>query len=129
MADAAPVFPGKRGGFGCGGRGREESKELVHVTKLDQWEIVNYFLESSLKDEVMKIMPVQKQTTAGQRTRFKAFVAVGDCNGHIGLGVIYAKEVDTAIRGAIIQAKISLVPLRRGYGAVWLVHRILCRTR
>ena len=29
------------------------------------------FLQSSLKDEVMKIMPVQKQTRAGQRTRFK----------------------------------------------------------
>ncbi len=26
---------------------------------------------SALKDEVMKIMPVQKQTRAGQRTRFK----------------------------------------------------------
>merc|ERR1719326_138454 len=35
----------------------------------------------------MKIMPVQKQTTAGQRTRFKAFVVVGDNDGHVGLGV------------------------------------------
>jgi hypothetical protein len=31
-------------------------------------------------------MPVQKQTAAGQRTRFKAFVAIGDGNGHLGLG-------------------------------------------
>ncbi len=29
------------------------------------------FLGAALKDEVMKIMPVQKQTRAGQRTRFK----------------------------------------------------------
>ena len=41
----------------------------------------------------MKIMPVQKQTRAGQRTRFKAFVVVGDHNGHVGLGVKCAKEV------------------------------------
>merc|ERR1711881_701049 len=67
------------------------------------------------KDEVMKIMPVQKQTSAGQRTRFKAFVAVGDQDGHVGLGVKCAKEVATAIRGAIIAAKLSLVPVRRGY--------------
>lgn len=49
--------------------------------------------------QVMKIMPVQKQTRAGQRTRFKAFVVVGDYNGHVGLGVKCAKEVATAIRG------------------------------
>ena len=30
-----------------------------------------------LKDEVMTIKPVQKQSSAGQRTRFKAYVAVG----------------------------------------------------
>src|SRR4051812_415914 len=64
---------------------------------------------------VMKIMPVQKQTRAGQRTRFKAFVVIGDNDGHVGLGVKCAKEVATAIRGAIILAKLSVVPVRRGY--------------
>merc|ERR1719184_581599 len=60
-------------------------------------------------------MPVQKQTRAGQRTRFKAFVAIGDYDGHVGLGVKCSKEVATAIRGAIIQAKLSIIPVRRGY--------------
>ncbi len=63
----------------------------------------------------MKIMPVQKQTSAGQRTKFKAFVLVGDKNGHVGLGVKCAKEVATAIRGAITSAKLSVVPVRRGW--------------
>merc|ERR1719321_1905939 len=63
----------------------------------------------------MKIHPVQKQTSAGQRTRFKAFVVVGDYNGHVGLGHKCAKEVATAIRGAITAAKLTLVPVRRGY--------------
>jgi len=68
----------------------------------------------------MKVMPVQKQTRAGQRTRFKAFVIVGDCDGHIGLGVKCSKEVATAIRGAIIAAKLAVIPVRRGYwGAVF----------
>jgi len=78
-------------------------------------QIIDHFLGSAVKDEVMKIMPVQKQTRAGQRTRFKAFVVVGDNNGHVGLGVKCSKEVATAIRGSILLAKLSMVPVRRGY--------------
>jgi len=132
-------------GRGRGGRGRgraprssqkEGSNAWVPVTKLgrlvkDRYitsleqiyryslpikeaQIIDYFLPS-LKDEVIKITPVQKQTTAGQRTRFKAFVVVGDGLGHLGLGVKCAAEVATAIRGAITIAKLSVVPIRKGY--------------
>jgi small subunit ribosomal protein S2e len=128
-----------RGDRGRGRRGpkREEEEKWVPVTKLGrlvkegkiksleqiylfslpvkEHQIVEFFLGPALKDEVMKIMPVQKQTRAGQRTRFKAFVVVGDSNGHVGLGVKCSKEVATAIRGAIILAKISVIPVRRGY--------------
>ena len=45
----------------------------------------------------------------------QAFVAIGDYNGHVGLGVKCSKEVATAIRGAIILAKLSIIPVRRGY--------------
>lgn len=127
-------------GRGRGGRGRgrkgDDTKEWVPVTKLGrlvkegkitsieeiylfslpikEYQIVDHFLPK-LKDEVMKIMSVQKQTRAGQRTRFKAFVVIGDENGHVGLGVKCSKEVATAIRGAIILAKLSIIPVRRGY--------------
>ena len=63
----------------------------------------------------MCVKSVQKQTKAGQRTRFKAVVAVGDCDGHVGLGTKVAKEVQNAMKGAVIAAKLSLIPVRRGY--------------
>lgn len=74
-------------------------------------------------------MPVQKQTRAGQRTRFKAFVAIGDSNGHVGLGVKCSKEVATAIRGAIILAKLSVIPVRRGYwgNKIGQPHTVPCK--
>ncbi|KAF3340169.1 hypothetical protein FCM35_KLT15940 [Carex littledalei] len=79
--------------------------------------------------QVMKITPMQKQTRAGQRTRFKAFVVVGDGDGHVGLGVKCAKEVATAIHGAIILAKLTVVPIRRGYwgNKIGQPHTVPCK--
>jgi small subunit ribosomal protein S2e len=111
--------------------GKIKSLEEIYLFSLPikEYQIVEHFLGDSLKDEVLKINPVQKQTAAGQRTRFKAFVMVGDRNGHIGLGVKCAREVATAIRGAIIAAKLAVIPLRRGYwgGRFGAPHTVPCK--
>ena len=56
-------------------QGKIKSLEQIYLFSLPvkEYQIVEAFLGSALKDEVMKIMPVQKQTRAGQRTRFKAW--------------------------------------------------------
>ncbi|KAL0221147.1 hypothetical protein RCL1_001001 [Eukaryota sp. TZLM3-RCL] len=85
-----------------------------HSLPIKEYQIVDYFLPN-LKDTVMKVATVQKQTRAGQRNRFKVFVVVGDFNGHVGLGVKSSKEVTTSIRAGIALAKLSVIPVRRGY--------------
>ena len=63
----------------------------------------------------MKISSVQKCSAAGQTTRFKAWVVVGDGAGHIGVGVRVANEAAGAIRGAMNAAKLNIFPVRLGY--------------
>ncbi len=50
--------------------------EEIYLSSLPikEYQIVDRFFGPALKDEVMKIMPVQKQTRAGQRTRFKVII-------------------------------------------------------
>jgi small subunit ribosomal protein S5 len=79
-------------------------------------EIVDVLLPG-LKQEVLGIGFVQKQTDAGEKSRFRAVVAVGDNNGYLGVGDGKAKQVRTAIDKATLQAKLRVIPIRRGCGS------------
>jgi small subunit ribosomal protein S5 len=70
-----------------------------------------------LQEEVININLVQKQTDAGEKSRFKAIVAVGNRDGYIGLGAGKASQVRTAIEKASANARLHVVPVRRGCGS------------
>ena len=79
-------------------------------------EIVDVLLPE-LKQEVLGIGFVQKQTDAGEKSRFRAVVAVGNGNGYLGVGDGKAKQVRTGIDKATLQAKLRIIPVRRGCGS------------
>lgn len=88
---------------------------FVHGIKIREPEIVDALLKEKLKEEQIKIFPVQKQCAAGPILRFAACMIIGDNDGHLGIGYKVAKEVQLAVRGAVNKAKMNLVTIRKGY--------------
>ena len=84
--------------------------------KIKEPEIADALLPD-LQEEVININLVQKQTDAGEKSRFKAIVAVGNRDGYVGLGSGKAKQVRTAIEKAAIDARLNIVQVRRGCGS------------
>ena len=84
--------------------------------KIYESEIVDYLI-SDLQQEVLDVGIVQKQTDAGEKTRFKSLVVVGNYNGYFGLGSGTHKQTRVAIQKATIEAKLNIFPVRRGCGS------------
>ncbi|KPV65446.1 MAG: 30S ribosomal protein S5 [Candidatus Bathyarchaeota archaeon BA1] len=84
--------------------------------KIHEPEIVDVLLPD-LREEVININLVQKQTDAGEKSRFKAIVAVGNGDGYVGLGSGKAKQVRTAIEKAAMSARLNITLVRRGCGS------------
>jgi small subunit ribosomal protein S5 len=89
---------------------------FVEGLKIREPEIVDLLLPD-LREEVVSINLVQKQTDAGERSRFKALVAVGNRNGFVGLGDGKARQVRTAIEKAAANARLNISYVRRGCGS------------
>jgi small subunit ribosomal protein S2e len=97
--------------------GKIKSLEQIylHSIRIKEHQILDKLLGDKLKVKAIKQISVKKQTCAGQRTRIKVFVIVGDYDGHVGLGVKSAKEGRVAHDEAEKIAKTNVIPVRRGY--------------
>uniref|UniRef100_A0A8D2DPZ9 Small ribosomal subunit protein uS5 n=1 Tax=Sciurus vulgaris TaxID=55149 RepID=A0A8D2DPZ9_SCIVU len=89
-------------------RGKAKDKEWIPVTNLGH--LVKDMKIKSLEEICLLSLPIKESEI------MDFFLgAIGDYNGHVGLGVKCPKEVATAVRGAIILAKLSIGPVQRGY--------------
>ena len=79
-------------------------------------EVIDLLLPN-LQEEVLAINLVQKQTDAGEKSRFRATVAIGNKDGYIGIGEGKSVEIGPAIRSAIVHAKLAVIPISRGCGS------------
>lgn len=79
-------------------------------------EIVDILLPG-LKQEILDVVLVQKMTDAGRISRFRVITALGNENGYLGLGIGKARQLRTAIEKATIDAKLNIIPVRRGCGS------------
>jgi len=84
--------------------------------KIHEAEIVDFLLPN-LQQEVLDINLVQKQTDAGEKSRFKALVMLGNSDGYFGIGSGKAKQVRDAIQKANVDAKFNIFPVKRGCGS------------
>lgn len=79
-------------------------------------EIVDALLPN-LKQELLSLNIVQRQTDAGEVSQFQAVVALGNEDGYVGVGIGKARQVRQAIEKAVREAKLNIIPVRRGCGS------------
>ena len=84
--------------------------------KIREPEIVKTLLPD-VSSEVVKVGIVQKQTDAGELTRFRAVVAVGGGDGWFGVGEGKGAQRIAAIDKATNAALLAIIPVQRGCGS------------
>ena len=84
--------------------------------RIQEQEIVRHLLPD-MKSQVVHVGIVQKQTDAGEMTRFNALVAVGNEAGWFGIGKGKAAQMRLAIDKATNAAYLNVIPVKLGCGS------------
>ena len=84
--------------------------------RIQEPEIINKLLQD-MRSEVVHVGIVQKQTDAGELTRFSAIVACGNGNGWFGIGNGKASQMRIAIDKATSASMLSVIPIKLGCGS------------
>lgn len=84
--------------------------------KIMEAEIIDCLLPD-LQVKTVDIKKTTRVTRAGRHFSFRVSVIVGDGNGHIGVGTGKNIERITAQQKAVKNAKLNIVPIKRGCGS------------
>lgn len=84
--------------------------------RIQEPEIVKHLLPE-IKSHVVHVGIVQKQTDAGEMTRFAALVAIGNEAGWFGIGTGKAAQMRNAIDKATNSAYLNVIPIKLGCGS------------
>lgn len=84
--------------------------------RVQEPEIVKHLIPD-IKSQVVHVGIVQKQTDAGELTRFNALVAVGNEAGWFGIGKGKASQMRLAIDKATTAAHLNVIPVKLGCGS------------
>ena len=84
--------------------------------RIQEFEIVKHLLPD-IKTSVIHVGIVQKQTDAGEMTRFSALVAAGNEAGWFGIGMGKASQMRIAIDKATTNSNLNIIPVKLGCGS------------
>ena len=92
---------------------------FYHSIPIKEYQIVDFFLNNKnnqkLNIKCFKIQTVQNHTRTGQKIKYKVISGIGDENGHIGIGIKTGNNIKIALKRAIIDAKLNVIPVKRGF--------------
>lgn len=84
--------------------------------RIQESEIVKHLIPD-IKSQVIHVGIVQKQTDAGEMTRFDSLVACGNEGGWFGVGTGKASQMRVAIEKATMAGYLNIIPVKLGCGS------------